>query len=324
MKALYFNVFICKNGEKTDYPISNLIDHINNKQAKDRTKEVDGKFIFLSRHRFPEMKRKDNGMAMDGYEYEVGNRTVWIGKFLEDKPFAGEIGSEQLEEISGDVYQPNTCLFICEAHLLLMEFTNLGPKKNALEGYLSQFLEGDEYTVKLVPKKKKKMLSLVKASESIKEIVITVKNDDFSLNSVFKDYGEHKTLLEKAVESPVNAGKEMGANETTIVFKKGRMRKNMSSDMVSKILEMINIKSDYLVSAKVTFLNPKTQEKETINLKLDGLYNTDLGEIKSNGFDFLANKFTEHYYDYHNRNKNPEYRKFLPLKNISIDEIKLK
>jgi hypothetical protein len=33
--------------------------------------------------------------------------------------------------------------------------------------------------------------SLVKASESIKEIVITVKNDDFSLNSVFKDYGEH-------------------------------------------------------------------------------------------------------------------------------------
>ncbi|HAQ8549306.1 TPA: hypothetical protein IYA63_002623, partial [Enterococcus faecium] len=232
MKALYFNVFICKNGEKTDYPISKLIDHINNKQAKDRTKEVDGKFIFLSKHRFPEMKRKDNGMAMDGYEYEVGNRTVWIGKFLEDKPFAGEIGSEQLEEISGDVYQPNTCLFICEAHLLLMEFTNLGPKKNALEGYLSQFIEGDEYTVKLVPLIKEKMLSLVKASESIKEIVITVKNDDFSLNSVFKEYGEHKTLLEKAVESPVKAGKEMGANETTIVFKKGKMRKNMSSDMV--------------------------------------------------------------------------------------------
>ncbi|MCU2092008.1 hypothetical protein N2F84_10370, partial [Enterococcus faecium] len=143
-------------------------------------------------------------------------------------------------------------------------------------------------------------------------------------NSVFKEYGEHKTLLEKAVESPVKAGKEMGANETTIVFKKGKMRKNMSSDMVSKILEMINIKSDYLVSAKVTFLNPKTQEKETINLKLDGLYNTDLGEIKSNGFDFLANKFTEHYYDTHKRNKNTEYHRFLPLENISIDEIKLK
>ena len=324
MKALYFNIFICKNGKVTNYPINKLLDHINMKDAIDRTKEVDGNVIFLSQHRHPEMKRNSNGTCRDGYEYEKNNRTVWIGKFLQDKPFAGKIGSEELKQITGDVYQPNTCLFISDSHLLVMEYTNLGPRKIALESYLSQYIAGDEYTVKLIPIVKEKMLSLVKSSDSIKKIVLTIKNHDFSLNSVFKDYANYSSLLEQAIENPAKAGEQMGANETTVEFKKGRMKKNMSSDMVSKVLNMIDVDSKHLVSAKVTFINPKTNEKETINLKLDGFYNTDLGELDSNGFPFLANKFTEHYYDIKGKNKNAEYRKFLPLENIEIKDVILK
>lgn len=324
MKALYFNIFICKNGELTNYPINKLLDHIIVKDAIDRTKDVDGNVIFLSEHRFPEMKRNSDGSCMDGYEYDQNNRTVWIGKFLQDKPFAGKIGSEELKQITGDVYQPNTCLFISDSHLLVMEYTNLGPRKNALESYLSQFIEGDEYTVKLIPIIKEKMLSLVKSSDSIKKIVLTIKNHDFSLNSVFKDYEDHSSLLKQAIENPAKAGEQMGANETTVEFKKGRMKKNMSPDIVSKVLNMIDIDSKHLVSAKVTFVNPKTKEIETINLKLDGFYNTDLGDLDSNGFQFLASKFTEHYYDIKGKNKNAEYRKFLPLENIETKTIILK
>lgn len=324
MKALYFNIFICKNGKATNYPVNKLLDHIINKDAINRTKEVDGNVIFLSQHRYPKMNRNSDGTCMDGYEYEQNNRTVWIGKFLQDKPFAGKIGSEELEQITGDVYQPNTCLFISDSHLLVMEHTNLGPRKIALENYLSQYIDGDEYTVKLIPIIKEKMLSLVKSSDSVKKIVLTIKNHDFSLNSVFKDYEEHSSLLQQAIENPAKAGEQMGANETTVEFKKGRMKKNMSSDMVSKVLNMIDVDSKHLVSAKVTFTNPKTKENETINLKLDGFYNTDLGELDSNGFPFLANKFTEHYYDNKGKNKNNEYIRFLPLENIEIKTVTLK
>ncbi|MFS7422542.1 DUF6731 family protein [Carnobacterium maltaromaticum] len=314
MKTLYYNAFLCRNGEKTDYLLYRLIDFISGGEAKERTRILeDNKVIFSSRHRYPEVGRDGDG-SRSGNEFIDNNRTAWIGKFNEDKPYAGEIGTDNLEQIVGDLYQPNTCLSISDNFLFIMEYNFLGPSKKQIEKFLSSYIVSNQddvnYSVKLYEIKKDPMLRLVANSESIKSVTITVNNNGFNLENIFN---EGTPLLERLFSGPVEAANEMEVNQTTIVLKKGRRKKEMSVDLIGQILGLIRVNSTELVSAVVEFKNPTTGNMDKFDLKHDGFYTSSIQSNDYTGFEILSDLLTKHYYDDMNRNKDRSYHQYLPL-----------
>lgn len=324
MKILYFNAFLCRNGEKTDYPLHKLIDFISLGNAIQRTKILENnKVIFSSRHRPPVVGR-DGNKSRAGHEFIDNNRTAWIGKFNEEKPYAGLIGTDDLEQIVGDLYQPNTCLSISDNFLFIMEYNFLGPSKKQIEKFLSSYIVNNQpdvnYSVKLYEIKKEPMLRLVANSESVKSVTITVNNDGFNLENMFS--GE-TTLLQRLFVGPVEAANEMEVNQTTIVLKKGRRKKEMSVDLIGQILGLIRIGSNELVSAVVEFKNPTTGKIEKFDLKHDGFYTGYVESGNYTGFEKLSDLITQHYYDEMSRNKDRSYHGYLPLIKSIQEEFRL-
>ena len=61
MKVQYFNVFLCRNGEKTNYNLSKLIDKIRKSSAVERTSKLGSQHtMFMNDSRDPSFQ-KTNG-----------------------------------------------------------------------------------------------------------------------------------------------------------------------------------------------------------------------------------------------------------------------
>lgn len=324
MKVLYFNAFLCKNGEKTYYSINKLIDFISNGNALQRTKKLDDdKVIFMSRRRLSVVGR-DGGHARAGHEFIDSNRTVWIGKFNSDKPYTGAIGSDDIEQIVGDLYQPNTCLAIPDNYLFLMEYNFLGPSKRQIEKFLTSYIvsnsEDNKYEVKLTEIKKERMLELVPASNSVKSVTITVNNEGFNIGNLFNGEIQEDSLLSRLFNGPVSVANEMEVNQTTIVLRKGRKKREMDIGEIGTILSLINVNSVNLVSAVVNFINPRTNKPDKFDLKHDGFYTGFKESETYTGFEILADLMTSHYYDDNHRNKDDQYHQYLDEGISNIDE----
>ena len=117
MKIQYFNVFLCRNGEKTNYDLSKLIDIIRVSSPMERTVKLGSQqTIFMNDSREPLFSRT-SGSSLDGFEYLPRNRTVWIGKYRSEKPYEGKIGEEEIKQIDGDLFEPSVCLIIPTSYL---------------------------------------------------------------------------------------------------------------------------------------------------------------------------------------------------------------
>lgn len=315
MKILYYNAFLCRNGVKTKYSLHNLFDFIENGSPMKRTQELNqNKIVFLSKTRNKKArKNKDN--TVPGFEFINTNRTMWIGKFNDDKPFTGSIGSDVLKQIKDELYQPNICLSVSSEFLFLMEYNFLGPRRGQIEKFLSSYIENKkddvEYDVRLFPVPTEKMLDIIPASESIKSVTLTINNDGFKLGDMFPELSDDKkTLFEKLISSPVEVSNDLDVNQTTIVLKKGRRKKQMDIVQISDILKLISFDSDTVASAVVEFKHPGTGENKKVNLKHDGQYTGVVDSDKFADFELLATLLTEHYYDKNHRNKDNYYTKY--------------
>ena len=284
MKVQYFNVFLCRNGEKTNYNLSKLIDKIRKSSAVERTAKLGSQHtMFMNDSRDPSFQ-KTNGSSLDGYEYLPNNRTVWIGKYRSEKPYEGKIGLEEIKQIEGDLFEPSVCLVIPTSYLFLMERKFLGPSINQIGEYLSSFIKSKvsdvKYSVKFEPMKKDSLKPLIESSESIKSIVIQIKNEGFQLSNLFPNLND-------------------------------------------SILKLLNFEDKNLISAKVEFLNPETEVVDEVDLKNDGFYILEKTSSETDGFDRLANLMTQHYYDNLNRNKDTHYTSFGPLLSVNEDEFEI-
>ena len=323
MKVQYFNVFLCRNGEKTDYDLSKLIDKIRVSSPMERTVKLGSQHTIFMNNSRPPSYQKTNGSSLEGYEYLPKNRTVWIGKYRSEKPYEGKIGQEEIKQIDGDLFEPSVCLNIPTSYLFLMERKFLGPSINQIGEYLSSFVKSKDpnvkYSVKFEPMKKDSLKPLIEASESIKSIVIQIKNEGFQLSSLFPDINDsNKTLLEKLFGNMIEVSEELNINTTTVTFKKSRFQREMDVKRVDSILKLLNSKDENLISAKVEFLNPKTHVVDEVDLKNDGLYILEKTSLKTDDFNKLANLMTKHYYDDQNHNKDFQYTLFGEL--LPVDE----
>lgn len=328
MKVQYFNVFLCRNGEKTDYNLSKLIDKIRESSAIERTTKLGSQHtMFMNDSRTP-LYQKTNGSSLDGYEYLPKNRTVWIGKYRSEKPYEGKIGLEEIKQIEGDLFEPSVCLIIPTSYLFLMERKFLGPSINQIGEYLSSFIENKDsnvkYSVKFEPMKKDSLKPLIESSESIKSIVIQIKNEGFQLSNLFPNLNDsNKTLLEKLFGNMIEVSEELNVNTTTVTFKKSRFKREMDIKRIDSILKLLNFDDKNLISAKVEFLNPETEVVDEVDLKNDGFYILEKTSSETDGFDKLANLMTQHYYDDLNRNKDTHYTSFGSLLSVNEDEFEI-
>lgn len=325
MKVQYFNVFLCRNGEKTNYNLSKLIDKIRKSSAVERTAKLGSQHtMFMNDSRDPSFQ-KTNGSSLDGYEYLPNNRTVWIGKYRSEKPYEGKIGLEEIKQIEGDLFEPSVCLVIPTSYLFLMERKFLGPSINQIGEYLSSFIKSKvsdvKYSVKFEPMKKDSLKPLIESSESIKSIVIQIKNEGFQLSNLFPNLNDsNKSLLEKLFGNMIEVSEELNVNTTTVTFKKSRFKREMDIKRIDSILKLLNFEDKNLISAKVEFLNPETEVVDEVDLKNDGFYILEKTSSETDGFDRLANLMTQHYYDNLNRNKDTHYTSFGPLLSVNEDE----
>ncbi len=267
---------------------------------------------------------RNGSLTRAGYEYIADNRTVWVGKFNSDRPYTGVIGSDDIEQIVGDLYQPNVCLAIPDNYLFLMEYNFLGPSRRQIEKFLTSYIssnsEENRFEIKLVEVRKERMLELVPRSDSIKSVTITVNNEGFELGNLFTDHTEDNSLLSRLFSGPIEASNEMEVNQTTIVLRKGRRRREMDIGEIGSILNLVNINSENLVSAVVDFINPRTNMPDKFDLKHDGLYTGFKNSETYTGFEILADLMTSHYYDDNHRNKDQYYHRYLDEGIESIDE----
>lgn len=323
MKVQYFNVFLCRNGEKTNYDLSKLIDTIRVSSPLERTVKLGSQqTLFMNNSREP-LYRKTTGFSLDGFEYLPKNRTAWIGKYRSEKPYEGKIGQEEIKQIDGDLFEPSVCLIIPTSYLFLMERKFLGPSINQIGEYLSSFVKSKEpnvkYSVKFEPMKKESLKPLIEASDSIKSIVIQIKNEGFQLSNLFPNINDsNQTLLEKLFGNMIEVSEELNINTTTVTFKKSRFQREMDVKRVDSILKLLNSEDENLISAKVEFLNPETHVVDEVDLKNDGLYILEKTSLKTDDFNKLANLMTKHYYDDQNHNKDTQYTLFGAL--LPIDE----
>ncbi|MEZ7616588.1 hypothetical protein O3651_06500 [Streptococcus sp. 27098_8_73] len=323
MKVQYFNVFLCRNGEKTDYDLSKLIDKIRGSSPVERTVKLGSQqTLFMNNSREP-LYRRTTGSSLDGFEYLPKNRTAWIGKYRSEKPYEGKIGQEEIKQIDGDLFEPSVCLIIPTSYLFLMERKFLGPSINQIGEYLSSFVKSKDpnvkYSVKFEPMKKDSLKPLIEASDSIKSIVIQIKNEGFQLSNLFPNINDsNQTLLEKLFGNMIEVSEELNINTTTVAFKKSRFQREMDVKRVDSILKLLNPENKNLISAKVEFLNPETHVVDEVDLKNDGLYILEKTSLKTDDFYKLANLMTKHYYDDQNRNKDLQYTLFGDL--LPIDE----
>ena len=328
MNIQYFNVFLCRNGEKTNYDLSKLIDKIRVSSPVERTVKLGSQqTIFMNDSREPLFSRT-SGSSLDGFEYLPSNRTVWIGKYRSEKPYEGKIGEEEIRQIDGDLFEPSVCLIIPTSYLFLMERKFLGPSINQIGEYLSSFIKSNDpnvkYSVKFEPMKTDSLKPLIEASESIKSIEIQIKNEGFQLSNLFPNINDsNKTLLEKLFGNMIEVSEELDINTTTVVFKKSRYKREMDIKRVDGILKLLNSSDKNLISAKVEFLNPETHRFDEVDLKKDGFYILEKTSLKTENFDKLANLMTEHYYDDQNSNKDLYYTSFGSLLSVNESEFKI-
>ena len=328
MHIQYFNAFLCRNGEKTNYDLSKLIDKIRVSSPVERTVKLGSQqTIFMNDSREPLFSRT-SGSSLDGFEYLPSNRTVCIGKYRSEKPYEGKIGEEEIRQIDGDLFEPSVCLIIPTSYLFLMERKFLGPSINQIGEYLSSFIKSNDpnvkYSVKFEPMKTDSLKPLIEASESIKSIEIQIKNEGFQLSNLFPNINDsNKTLLEKLFGNMIEVSEELDINTTTVVFKKSRYKREMDIKRVDGILKLLNSSDKNLISAKVEFLNPETHRFDEVDLKKDGFYILEKTSLKTENFDKLANLMTEHYYDDQNSNKDLYYTSFGSLLSVNESEFKI-
>lgn len=328
MHIQYFNAFLCRNGEKTNYDLSKLIDKIRVSSPVERTVKLGSQqTIFMNDSREPLFSRT-SGSSLDGFEYLPSNRTVWIGKYRSEKPYEGKIGEEEIRQIDGDLFEPSVCLIIPTSYLFLMERKFLDPSINQIGEYLSSFIKSNDpnvkYSVKFEPMKTDSLKPLIEASESIKSIEIQIKNEGFQLSNLFPNINDsNKTLLEKLFGNMIEVSEELDINTTTVVFKKSRYKREMDIKRVDGILKLLNSSDKNLISAKVEFLNPETHRFDEVDLKKDGFYILEKTSLKTENFDKLANLMTEHYYDDQNSNKDLYYTSFGSLLSVNESEFKI-
>ncbi|HGF8354169.1 TPA: hypothetical protein QFG09_000028 [Enterococcus faecium] len=298
MRLLYYNIFVCKNGEKTDYPIEKIIDFIATRDAKVKLRNLRNGDYSLTQMREPIQEK------------ETRNRSFWISRYRDKKPLAGTRGTDEAEPIEKDVLETSNCLIIPSKNFLAMEYSHLGCRAKSLEQYINKFLlnnindDSDKWTVEIIEIRKKSSINDIQSSSNIKSITVefvVTENTEYLLSS--NEIKNDDSVIRTVINSSNETAKIMHGNIACFSIKKGKIKKQMDPFKVVKILKTLNWDAEEIQTIKVIFDNPRTGKKnDSVDLKHDRqLQDEILIGDNSNGFEYLAREISDFYYGDGNR-----------------------
>ncbi|KRM95971.1 hypothetical protein FC19_GL001452 [Liquorilactobacillus aquaticus DSM 21051] len=243
MNFSFYNVYIEKNSNLTYLSLNNLLDHISVQNPRNKTVKLDDDCYYS----LPQYIAINNQC-----------RIFWLGKFLKNKPYNGHIGSDNIEEIVGDAYQPVICLYDEVHRMLVVEGTIAGPKKKGIENFLNSYIckenEGNDnyYHVKLIQQRSEKGLEIVDNDTEILRILIQVKINDYNVQNFINqdEDDEEQNFIGTLLGRNVEFGNEFGANVLTLEFKKGRYAGDLDNTIIN-LMQAINSEDISLLSGLI-------------------------------------------------------------------------
>jgi hypothetical protein len=289
-KTFYFyNCFISHNGEKTNIELNELIDRIMTRNSNERFKSI-----------------KQGNLCLIGMvdptnnENDYRDRKVVIGKYRENKPYLGNIGTDRIDEIDDDVLELTSAMFIPGSRLVMVHYNHYGCRSRGLEQYLSSFLpatQDDSWSVIFEPIENDIGFNDVRNSRDIRrlEIRLDLSNQDRTIHAV----GNHESLLGNIIGTTIESHIDFGANTATIGFGNGRGNRERIIDpaRLVELVALLNLESDLYESVKVKYFSPTRGKVSEIDLKSQGILQRSLSELEDNaGWELICDSIDQDYY----------------------------
>ncbi|UOE96044.1 DUF6731 family protein [Alkalihalobacillus sp. LMS39] len=299
----FFNCFLSKNGDRTNVSISDFLDGVIS--LEENVRFIENKYGSYSLIDMFMPNQNPNNNSLD--------RIVGFANYRDKKPFVGTRGRDERAEITGDVLELTTCMFIPTYHLAIIEYNHFGARPMHIEQYLNSFLpkvQGEAWQFELIPIETPASFREIRSSGDIRNIEIKL---DLLSTDVGLFTGEEmnpQSISYRILHESYQAYRELGANVATLSLGQGRHRSNpMEFDSLISLLQVLDLQSDIFASVKVKYYNPNTRKVTTADLKNDGLLKKVILENNnSTAFESVGIGISKYYYEQSNRLANSEWR----------------
>ncbi|MCU4715932.1 hypothetical protein OCE25_27155 [Bacillus cereus] len=318
----YYNCFITRNGVKTNINLTALLDRLIGIDPQVLFKSTKYGNISLINMKMPDINSPT-----------FQNRTVAFGKFRDHKPYLGNKGTRRADEITDDVLELTTAVFIPNSSLVMIEYNHYGCRPVHLQNYLSLFLpssDTESWMIEFTEIEPTLSFNDVRQSRNIKSI-------EFNLNLIapaphnFLENQENESLFANILRPTLESHAEFGANKATITFSNGRFRREVIHP--ERLIELVAAldfdENDVFESIKVKYQSPTTGNSEHIDLKNAGVLKRIIMRNDDNtGWEYIGDQMESDYYN-NNRPGNAFVRRYdreiigANLPNIVLPEIPL-
>ncbi len=288
----YYNAFITYNNQTTNLHLSDLLDNIRGVAVERRLKRLKQGNICLMNMSDPRLNSNDEN-----------DRKVVIGKFRLDKPFISTLGTDRIDEIPDDVVELTSIFYQRNNRLLVVEYNHHGMRPNGLQYYLNSFLpkdNGGRWAVTLEPIEPRLGFNDIAQSQDIKNVLfkidLTARNQQI-LNEQ-NQVNEHRSVVGDILGNSIQAHREFGANFATVGFSNGRKwRTNaINPEQLIPLLRALNTESDVFESIKIDYISPTTGNKETLDLKNQGVLKNII-EVDDDGWETICDSIEGNFYN---------------------------
>lgn len=300
----FFNCFLTRNGNRTNVSVADFLDGVISLDEGIRFIDNNYGAYSLLEMLMPNLNPNNNSL----------DRIVGFANYRDKKPFLGNRGTDQRDEITGDVLELTTGLFIPSYHLAILEYNHFGARPKHIERYLNNFLpsqEGNQWQFELIPIETPASFNDIRTSGDIRsvEIKLDLLSPDVRL---FKESpGRPESIAFRMLNHSQEAYKEIGANVATISLSQGRHRSNpMDFDTLLNLLQVLDLESDIFASVKVKYYSQNLRKVTTADLKNEGfLKKVIMEDNTSTAFESIGIGISNYYYEESNRLASQEWRR---------------
>ncbi|UII56676.1 hypothetical protein LS684_04215 [Cytobacillus spongiae] len=300
----FFNCFLTRNGNRTNVSISDFLDGVISLDEGIRFINNSYGAYSLLEMLMPNLNPNNNSL----------DRIVGFANYRDKKPYLGSRGTDQRNEITGDILELTTGLFIPTYHLAILEYNHFGARPKHIERYLNTFLPSngrESWQFELIPIETPASFNDIRMSGDIRSIEL--KLDLLSSDSqLFTELPEGpESIAYRMLSDSQEAYREIGANVATVTLGQGRYRSNpMDFDMLINLLQVLDMENDTFASAKVKYYSPTQRRVTTADLKNDGILKKVIMEDNSyTAFESIGIGISNYYYEESNRVANQEWRR---------------
>lgn len=282
----YYNCIITHNDRATNIHLNDLLDRIIVENPPRRLKHIKQGNICLLDMDPPNQNR------------DVNDRKVVFGKYRENKPYLGNIGTDRIDEIADDVLELTSVFYQRNNRLMIVEYNHNGARPAALQNYLSTFLpvsDEDSWGIRLEPIEPELGFQDIQQSTDIREVVFKV--DLTARDRTLYAENADRSVLGNLLNDSVETHEDFGANVAFIGFSNGRKRRDViNPDQLIPLLRGLNLDGDVFQSVRVKYLSPTSGIVENINVKDVGVLKSE-HDFENTGWLAVCNEIEEIFYD---------------------------